>query len=178
MARHPDGQIEDESISRTMGNKKLGRQIFGAQFAKVLIDPTTMHLQVTRLVGAFAGGRPVNPLLVHSQVMGGMVWGLGQALVEETAPDERKAMWMNRSLGEALVPTNADVDGIEAIIIAEDDTRGHPLGIKGMGEIGVIGTAAAVGNAIFHATGMRLTELPFRIDRLLASDRAIIAVRS
>ena len=168
MARHPDGQIEDEAISRTLGTTKLGRQTFGAQFAKVLVDPETMHLQVTRLVGAFAGGRAVNPLLVHSQVMGGMVWGLGQALVEETAPDERKAMWMNRSLGEALVPTNADVDDIEAIVIEEDDTRGHPLGIKGMGEIGVIGTPAAIGNAIFHATGMRLTELPFRIDRLLA----------
>ena len=168
MARHPDGQIVDESISRAMGNKKLGRQTFGAQFAKVLIDPETMHLQVQRLIGAFAGGRAVNPLLVHSQVMGGMVWGLGQALVEETVPDERKSMWMNRSLAEALVPTNADVDGIEAIVIEEDDTRGHPLGIKGMGEIGVIGTPAAIGNAIFHATGIRLTELPFRIDRLLA----------
>ena len=169
MARHPDGRIEDESISRSMGTKKLGRQTFGAQFAKVLIDPETMHLQVQRLVGAFAGGRPVNPLLVHGQVMGGMVWGLGQALVEETVADERSGMWMNRSLGEALVPTNADVAGIEAIVIEEDDTRAHPLGIKGMGEIGVIGTAAAVGNAIFHATGMRLTELPFRIDRLLSA---------
>ena len=170
MARHPEGQIEHESISRTMGNKKLGRQTFGAQFAKVLIDPETMHLQVQRLVGAFAGGRPVNPMLVHSQVMGGMVWGLGQALLEESVMDERSGRWMNRSLGEALVPTNADIDGIEAIVIAEDDTRGHPLGIKGMGEIGVIGTAAAIGNAIFHATGLRLTELPFRIDRLLAGE--------
>ena len=171
MARHPDGQIEHETISRTLGTKKLGRQTFGAQFAKVLIDPDTMHLRVERLVGAFAGGRPVNPMLVHSQLVGAMVWGLGQALLEETAMDERSGMWMNRSLGEALVPTNADIDGVEAIIIAEDDTRGHPLGIKGMGEIGVIGTAAAIGNAISHATGMRLTELPFRIDRLLANAR-------
>ena len=171
LARQSDEKIEYQSISRSMGTKKLGRQTFGAQFAKVLIDPDTMHLRVERLVGAFSGGRPVNPMLVHSQVMGGMVWGLGQALVEESAMDERSGTWMNRSLGEALIPTNADIDGIEAIVIAEDDTRGHPLGIKGMGEIGVIGTAAAIGNAIFHATGMRLTELPFRIDRLLAAER-------
>ena len=134
----------------------------------MLIDPDTMHVQVERLVGAFAGGRAINPLLVRSQLLGAMVWGLGQALHEESAMDARTGAWMNRSLGEALVPTNADVNGIDAIILEEDDTRGHALGVKGMGEIGVIGTAAAVGNAIFHATGIRLTSLPFRIDRLRA----------
>ena len=169
MARHPDGRIEEEAITgRDMGRSKYGRQTFGAQFAKVLIDPDTMHVQVGRLVGAFAGGRAINPLLVRSQLMGAMVWGLGQALFEETTIDERTGAWMNRNLGEALVPTNADVDGIEALIIEEDDTRAHPLGVKGMGEVGVVGTAAAIGNAIFHATGVRLTALPFRIDRLLA----------
>lgn len=74
---------------------------------------------------------------------------------------------MNGNLGEALVPVNADTSGIEAILIEEDDRRGHPLGIKGMGEIGVIGTAAAVSNAIYHATGRRLTSLPMKIDSLL-----------
>lgn len=170
MARHPEGKIEEEAITRRdMGRSTYGRQSFGAQFAKVLIDPDTMHVQVERLVGAFAGGRAINPLLVHSQLIGAMVWGLGQALMEETVVDERTGRWMNRSLGEALVPTNADVDGIEAIIVDEDDTRAHPLGIKGMGEIGGVGTAAAIGNAIFHATGARLTALPFRIDRLLGA---------
>lgn len=91
--------------------------------------------------------------------------------MEETVMDERSGMWMNRSLGEALVPTNADVDEIDAIVIEEDDTRGHPLGIKGMGEIGGVGGAAAIGNAIFHATGIRLTALPFRIDGLLTALR-------
>lgn len=169
MARYPDKPIEEEAITgRTFGHSKYGRQAFGAQFVKVRVDPDTMHLQVDRLVGAFAGGRAINPLLVRSQLIGGMVWGIGQALIEESRIDERRGIWMNRNLGEALVPTNADIADVEAIIVAEDDSRGSALGCKGMGEIGVIGTPAAIGNAIFHATGLRLTSLPFRIDSLLA----------
>ncbi len=179
MARHPAGHIEQHAVTGPdPSSRSYGRQTFGAQFAKVLVDPDTLHVQVERLVGAFAGGRAINPLLVRSQLLGSMVWGLGQALFEESAMDGRSGQWMNRSLGEALVPTNADVRGIEAIIIDEDDTRAHPLGIKGMGEIGGVGTAAAIGNAIFHATGLRLTALPFRIDRLLAADAARAAGRA
>lgn len=168
MARHPDGLIEEEAVTgRTMGHSKYARFCFGAQFAKVLVDPDTGHVQVTRFIGAFAGGRAVNPLLVRSQLMGGMVWGLGQALLEESVMDERFGRWMNRNLGEALVPTNADIAEIDALIIEEDDTRGHPLGVKGMGEVGSIGGPAAISNAIYHATGVRLRDLPFRIDKLL-----------
>lgn len=174
MARHPEDQIEEEAASgRTMGHSKYARFCFGAQFAKVLIDPDTGHIQVTRFVGAFSGGRVINPLLARSQVMGGMVWGLGQALVEESVMDARFGMWMNRSLGEALVPVNADIAGIEALLIEEDDTRGHPLGVKGLGEIGSIGGPAAISNAVFHATGLRLTHLPFRIDKILDGMRAM-----
>lgn len=166
--------IEEKAITgRTFGHSQYGRSAFGAQFAKVVIDPDTMHIQVEHLIGAFAGGRIVNPILVRSQLIGGMVWGIGQALIEESMIDQRVGKWMNRSLGEALVPTNADIADIDAIIIEEDDTRGHPLGIKGMGEIGIVGTSAAIGNAIFHATGLRLTALPFRIDRLLASTSSL-----
>lgn len=167
MARHGEA-IEEQAITgRTMGHSKYGRQAFGAQFAKVLVDPDTRHVQVERLVGAFGGGRLINPLLVRSQLMGGMVWGIGQALIEGSEMDARTGLWMNRSLGEALIPTNADVDGIEIIMLAEDDTRADPLGIKGMGEIGSVGGSAAIANAIFHATGVRATRLPIRIDRLL-----------
>ena len=169
MVRFPDKPIEEEAITgRTFGHSKYGRQAFGAQFVKVRIDPDTMHVQVDRLVGAFAGGRIINPLLVRSQLIGGMVWGIGQALIEESRIDERRGIWMNRNLGEALVPTNADIADVDAIIVEEDDSRGSELGAKGLGEIGVIGTPAAIGNAIFHATGIRLTSLPFRIDNLLA----------
>ncbi len=168
MARFPDKPIEAEAITgRTFGHSKYGRQAFGAQFVKVRVDPDTMHLQVERLVGAFAGGRAINPLLVRSQLIGGMVWGIGQAIMEESRIDESSGIWMNRNLGEALVPTNADIADVEAIIVEEDDTRGSALGAKGMGEIGGVGTAPAIGNAIFHATGVRLTALPFRIDGLL-----------
>lgn len=146
---------------------KYGRSVFGAQYVKVLIDPDTMHLKVERLVGAFAGGCALNPLLVRSQLMGSMAWGLGQALMEETMIDGRTGIWMNGNLGEALIPVNADTGGIEVILIEEDDQRGSALGVKGMGEIGVIGTSAAISNAIYHATGKRLTSLPMKIDDLL-----------
>ena len=169
VGRTAEQRIEAEAITgRDFGHSKYGRYAFGAQFARVLVDPETGHVIIDRLVGAFAGGRVINPLLVRSQLIGGMTFGLGQAMMEESAIDPRTGIWMNRTLGEALVPTHADVADIEAIVVPEDDTRGHPLGVKGFGEIGVVGTAAAIGNAIFHATGVRLTALPFRIDRLLA----------
>ena len=159
--------IDEEAITgRTMGHSKYGRAVFGAQFVKVKIDPDTKHLKVDRMVGAFAGGRPLNPKMVHSQLLGSMVWGLGQALIEESMIDTRTGIWMNGNLGEALIPVNADVPDIEVILIEEDDTRGHPLGIKGMGEIGIIGVPAAISNAIYHATGKRLLSLPMKIEDL------------
>lgn len=166
--------IEEEAVTgRMMGHSKYGRSAFGAQFAKVLIDPQTAHIQVEKLIGAFAGGRAINPMLVRSQLIGGMVWGVGQALHEETQVDIRSGAWMNANLGEALVPTNADIAVIDAIIVDEDDTRGHPLGVKGMGEIGTVGVSAAIANAVFHATGRRLLSLPIRTDSLLGIDAAV-----
>ena len=160
--------ITQEAITgRDFGRSKYARYAFGAQFAKVSIDPATMHIHVDRLVGAFAGGRAINPLMVRSQLLGGMVWGLGQALMEESSIDTRSGLWMNPNLGEALVPVNADVAGLEVILLEEDDTRAHPLGAKGMGEIGVVGVAPAISNAIYHATGRRLCSLPMRLDDLL-----------
>ncbi|WP_375419202.1 xanthine dehydrogenase family protein molybdopterin-binding subunit [uncultured Hymenobacter sp.] len=173
MARYPNDPINEEAITgRTMGHSSYGRASFGAEFVKVSLDPDTLHLQVERLVGAFAGGRVINPVLVRSQLMGAMVWGLGQALLEETNMDPRTGHWVNDNLGEALVPTNADVADIEVILIDEDDTRGHPLGVKGLGELGIVGISAAIANAIYHATGYRLTSLPITLDKLLAARRA------
>ncbi len=171
-ARRLSEPIEEEAISGRPPQvpslpHKYGRSAFGAQFVKVRIDPDTMHVQVERLVGAFAGGRALNPMLVRNQLLGSMIWGLGQALIEESMIDTRTGIWMNSNLGEALVPVNADIADVEAIIIEEDDTRGHPLGVKGMGEVGTIGTAAAVSNAIYHATGKRFCSLPIKIDDLL-----------
>ena len=168
LARHPDDLISEEAdTGRTLKQSPYGRAAFGAQFVKVSVDPDTMDLRVERLIGAFAAGRIINPLTVRSQLLGGMVWGIGQALMEASSPDLRTGRWMNANLAEALVPTHADILDLEAIIIEEDDTRGHPLGVKGLGELGGTGTAAAIANAIFHATGQRLTALPMRLDHLL-----------
>ena len=172
MSRYPDEPITEEAITgRTMGKSDYGRASFGAEFAKVSIDPDTRHVQVERLVGAFAGGRVINPILARSQLMGAMVWGLGQALMEETHMDPRTGHWANDNLGEALVPTHADVADLDVILIDEDDTRGHPLGVKGLGELGIVGVSAAIANAIYHATGQRLTSLPMRMDKLLAASQ-------
>ena len=172
MGRYPDEPINEEAITgRTFGRSSYGRAAFGAQFVKVSIDPDTRHLQVERLIGAFAAGHIVNPILARSQLLGGMVWGVGQALFEESSIDLRTGRWMNHNLGEALVPTHADIIDLDAILIEEDDTRGHPLGVKGLGEIGTVGTSAAIANAIFHATGQRITSLPMRLDTLRMTNR-------
>ncbi|MBF8643745.1 xanthine dehydrogenase family protein molybdopterin-binding subunit [Pseudomonas luteola] len=169
LVRHGLASLEAEAgTADELGKPAYGRAAFGAQFVRVRVDPLTGRIRIDRLVGAFAGGRIVNPTLAHSQLVGGMIWGLGQALMEETRLDEGTGRWMNADLSEALIMTQADVPDIEAIMIEEDDRRGHPLGIKGLGEIGVVGVAAAVANAVFHATGKRIRTLPITLDKLMA----------
>lgn len=135
---------------------------FGAVFASVEVDPATGEVQVSKIVGAYACGRVVDPAVLRGQLAGGIVWGIGQALMERTYPDPRSGMWINRDLGEALVPTHADVPDVEVILVEEDDGANHRSGIKGGGEIGVVGTAAAIVNAIYDATGLRIRSLPIR----------------
>ena len=139
----------------------------GAVFAEVSVDPDLGQIRVTRLVGAFAAGRVVNPRLVTSQYYGGMIWGVSFALHENALLDPRTGRCMNANLGEYLVPVNADVPAIEAILVEEDDPHVNPLGIKGVGEIGITGTAGAIASAIHHATGIRVRKLPITLDRLL-----------
>lgn len=126
-----------------------------------------MHIQVTHMSGAIAAGRILNPRTARSQFLGGMIWGLGQALMERTTLDIRHGAWVNANLGEAHIPTNADVPAIDVITIDEDDTRGNALGIKGIGEIGITGVAAAIANAVYNATGRRARSLPITLDKLL-----------
>lgn len=140
----------------------------GAVFAEVKVDPDLGQVRVTRMVGAFAAGRVINPHLVRSQYLGGMIWGVSFTLHEEAITDPRSGRIMNANLGEYHVPVNADVPQLEALMIDEQDPHVNALGIKGVGEIGITGSAGAVANAIWHATGVRPRRFPVRIEDLLA----------
>jgi len=137
-----------------------GLLTFGAQFAEVAVDPELGLVRVRRLLGAFAPGRILNPLLARSQLMGGMLWGLGQALLEANHMDPRTGRWAASNLADYLVPVNADAPDVTVELIEVRDDVVGPLGVKGVGEIGQVGTAAAIANAVFHATGRRIRRLP------------------
>ena len=154
------------------GGAKLEDRIqfaFGAQFVEVRIHARTKEIRVPRITGAFAAGRILNTRTAHSQLMGGMIWGIGSALHEETEIDQRAARYVNANLADYLVPVNADIGQVDVIMIPEEDKLVNPIGVKGIGEIGIVGTAAALSNAVFHATGQRIRSLPLRIDNLVAS---------
>lgn len=140
----------------------------GAEFVEVRIHARTREVRVPRAVGAFAGGRIMNPRTAHSQLMGGMIWGIGSALHEATEIDPREARYINDDIAEYLIPVNADVPSIEVIMVPEEDAEVNPAGVKGLGELANVGTAAAIANAVYHATGKRIRDLPIRIEDLLA----------
>lgn len=140
----------------------------GAVFAEVKIDPDLGQIRVTRLVGAFAAGRIINPRLVQSQYYGGMIWGASFALHEEAITDRRTGRIMNADLAEYHVPVNADMPSLEAILIPEEDPYVNPIGVKGVGEIGITGTVGAIANAVWHATGVRVRQFPIRIETLIS----------
>lgn len=131
------------------------------------VDPVLGTVRVTRFGGAFGAGRIINRKTAESQLKGGIVGGLGMALMEETVTDRKRGRIINANLGEYHVPVNADVPEIEAFFVEEDDPHIGPLGAKGVGEIGITGVAAAVANTIFHATGKRVRDLPSALDKLL-----------
>ena len=139
----------------------------GAVFAEVKVDPELGQIRVTRMVGAFAAGRIVNPRMVQSQLFGGMIWGMSFALHEEAVTDRRSGRIMNANLGEYHIPVNADVPPLDVITVDEHDPHVNALGIKGVGEIGITGSAGAVANAVWHATGVRVRRFPIRIEELL-----------
>ena len=145
-----------------------GLLTFGAQFARVAVDADLGFVRVRQMAGAFAPGRVLNPRLARSQLMGGMLWGLGQALLEGTHMDRCQGRWANASLGDYLVPVNADAPDVDVELVEVTDEVTGPLGVKGVGEIGQVGSAAAIANAVYHATGCRVTELPITVEHLLA----------
>jgi xanthine dehydrogenase YagR molybdenum-binding subunit len=141
---------------------------FGAQFAMVRVDPELGTVRMVKQIGAFASGRIINAKTARSQYLGGMTFGVGMALLEESRPDERTGRFMNANLGEYLVPVHADMGSMDALIVEEDDPYVNPIGAKGIGEIGIVGAAAAIANAVYHATGKRVRDLPITPDKLLA----------
>jgi xanthine dehydrogenase YagR molybdenum-binding subunit len=140
---------------------------FGAEFVEVRVHRRTREIRCPRIVGAFAAGRIVNPVTARSQLMGGLIWGLSSALHEATEIDPRAARYVNTNLADYLIPVNADIGDVEVILVPEDDSLVNELGVKGLGELGNVGTNAAVANAVYHATGVRIRDLPIRLEKLI-----------
>jgi xanthine dehydrogenase YagR molybdenum-binding subunit len=147
--------------------EKYATLAHGAQFIEVKVDPDLGTVRVTRSIEVTATGKIINPKASHSQEIGGVVWGIGMALQEATEIDHRYGRIMNPNLQHYHVPVNADVHEVETMFVEEDDTIVNPLGVKGMGELGMVGIPAAIANALFHATGRRVRELPITPDKLL-----------
>lgn len=139
---------------------------FGAEFVEVRVNRYTHEIRAPRLVGAFAAGRIMNPRTARSQLMGGLIWGMSSALLEATEIDERTARYVNDNFADYLVPVNADVPGVEVILLSEQDDHINPAGAKGLGELANVGTNAAICNAIHHATGQRIRKLPVRLENI------------
>ena len=154
---------------RVPGSGEQASNAFGAIFVEVTVDPDTMEVRVPRMTGAYGIGRALNPRLVRSQLEGAMVWGIGMALMEETIVDHSLHRMVNTDLAEYHVPVNADVGKARAFVLPEEDDFVNPLGAKGCGEIGLVGTAAALANAVHHATGIRVRELPITPAKLFAA---------
>ncbi|WP_405706025.1 xanthine dehydrogenase family protein molybdopterin-binding subunit [Streptomyces xanthophaeus] len=174
-ARH-HGPLPDAGLSasadtaQSAGQKSpYARHAFGAHFAEVQVDTVTGEVRVRRLLGVFAAGRILNPVTARSQLVGAMVMGIGMALTEQSTLDPVHGGFVESDLAAYHVPVHADVPDIEAHWIEEHDKHLNPMGSKGIGEIGIVGTAAAIGNAVCHAAGRRLRELPLTPDRILTA---------
>jgi xanthine dehydrogenase YagR molybdenum-binding subunit len=143
---------------------------FGAEFVELRIHARTREIRCPRVVGAFAAGTIVSRKTAESQLMGGLIWGLSSALLEATEIDRGTARFYNTDLAEYLIPVCADVGEVQVIILPEQDHAVNELGIKGLGELANVGTNAAVANAVYHATGIRIRELPVRLEKLFGAE--------
>ncbi len=159
-------RIEQEPTTTFADDGRHAHNTHSAIFAEVKVDEELGVIRVTRVVNAVAAGRILNTKTARSQIMGGVVWGIGMALHEETLIDHNLGRIMNANMADYHVPVNADVHDIEVIFVEEPDDIVNPLGVKGVGEIGIVGVAAAIANAIYHATGKRVRDLPITLDKL------------
>ncbi len=160
-------ETDTTSLPNMLEQNKYSRFTHSAVFVEVKVDKDLGTVHVTRVVDAVAAGRIINTKTARSQILGGVVWGISMALHEDTVMDNNFGRFMNHNLAEYHVPVNADIKDIDVIFVEEHDDIVNPLGVKGLGEIGIVGVAAAVSNAIYHATGKRLRNLPMQLDQLL-----------
>jgi xanthine dehydrogenase YagR molybdenum-binding subunit len=167
LTRNGGRPLDAQSDTKPGKTQEFSTHAFGATFAEVRIDPDLREIRVSRFVGAYAAGRILNAKTAHSQIMGGIVWGISMALLEHTVIEPRRGSVINCNLADYLVPTNADIHQIDCFFVPEKDDRVNPLGVKGIGELGNTGSAAAVANAVYHATGKRVRDLPVTLDKIL-----------
>jgi xanthine dehydrogenase YagR molybdenum-binding subunit len=168
LKRHRQESVEVTQESKPgEEQKKFSMHAFGAQFVEVRVDPDFGTVRVARVVSAFAAGRIINPKTAHSQAIGGIVGGLGMALLEEAIRDRRNGRVVNANLEQYVVPVNADVPQLDAFFVDEVDRHVNPIGAKGLAELSLVGVAPAVANAVYHATGKRIRDLPITPDKLL-----------
>jgi xanthine dehydrogenase YagR molybdenum-binding subunit len=160
-------RIEREASAEPNEDSKYSHFTHSAVFIEVKVDEELGVIRVTRVVNAVAAGRILNPKIAGSQILGAVVGGIGMALHEETVTDQRFGRFITHNLADYHVPVNADVRAIEVLFVEEKDDEINPLGVKGVGEIGIVGTAAAIANAVYHATGKRVRDLPITLDKLM-----------
>ena len=144
---------------------------FGAVFTEVRVDRELGEIRIPRIVAAYGAGKILNAKTARSQLQGGIVWGIGMALEEETLVDGRTGRYVNADLAEYHVPVNADVGELDVSFVEEDDPHVNPIGVKGIGEIGITGVAGAIANAVYNATGVRVRDLPITLDKVLGGAR-------
>jgi xanthine dehydrogenase YagR molybdenum-binding subunit len=164
----PDGLTAEGEIRPAADARNWSQHTYGAHFCEVGVDPVTGETRVRRMLGVFAAGRILNWKTARSQLTGGMIWGVGAALHEGNAADPRYGSFINQDLAQYLVPVQADIGELDAIMLDEVDDKANPLGIKGVGELGIAGAGAAVANAIYNACGVRVRDYPITPDKLLA----------
>jgi xanthine dehydrogenase YagR molybdenum-binding subunit len=160
-------EVTVDTADDIRAQEPLARHAFGAQFAEVRVDADTAEVRLARLLGVYAAGRIINPKTARSQLIGGMTMGVSMALHEESLLDAQAGDYLNHDLANYHIAACADIVGIEAVFLDEDDPDVNPIGAKGIGELGIVGTAAAIAGAVHHATGVRVRDLPIRIDRLI-----------
>ncbi|MFD7441640.1 molybdopterin cofactor-binding domain-containing protein [Streptomyces sp. NPDC059909] len=167
---HPEG-VEAEGVTRFMADDPnytdYSINTYGAHFAEVGVDADTAEIRLRRMLGVFSVGTVLNSKTTRSQLIGGMIWGAGAALEEEAVVDPRSGAFVNRDLAQYLVPVHADIPDVDAVVLDGFDDKANVLGAKGVGEVGICGAGAAVANAVFNATGVRVRDFPITIEKLL-----------